>query len=289
MQNPSNPTVGIVGSGALANVLVQRLGASSELVAFAAQGHAPTSADRVDDAGEFAARTKLVLWADTSADLDPNGALGVALQSGTTVVDLTGGDPDLARSTAETLATRGIAFVDAPIHCEQFSQFPEDAAVLLGGNAGAVVDVRPVLERLGATVVACGDVGSGRAMHAIVAAVAACNRLVTYECAAMGAQNGLTVADIGAVLNRCSGANSATARVLPAIVAGTSSAEAPLAEVAADLAMCTQLARRLHAPVLMANQAAAQVLAASRTLGPTATLDDLRSLVERGSDIQFTA
>ncbi len=297
MQSPSNTTIGIIGSGALAILLAQRLAGSCSIVSFASQGgalagaeHADNAvAEHVDNAVAFASRTKLVLWAEPSDELDATSELAAALQRGTTVVDLTGGDPDQARGTAEALAARGIAFVDAPIHCEQLSQFPEDAAVLLGGTAAAVADVRPLLEQLGATVVACGDVGSGRAMHTIVAAVAVCNRLVTYECAAMGAQNGLTVADIGSVLNRCSGANSATARVLPALVAGTHSAEAPLAEAAADLAMCTKLARRLHAPALMAHQAAAQVLAASRTLDPGSTLDDLRSLVERGSDLRFTA
>lgn len=289
MQSSSISTVGIVGSGALATLLAQRLAGSCSLVAFAPQGNALAGAERVDDSAAFASRTKLVLWAEPSTELEATSELAAALQCGTTVVDLTGGDPDQARGTAEALAARDIAFVDAPIHCEQLSQFPEDAAVLLGGAAAAAGDVRPLLEHLGATVVACGDVGSGRAMHTIVAAVAVCNRLVTYECAAMGTQNGLTVADIGSVLNRCSGANSATARVLPAVAAGTRSADLPLAEAAADLQMCTRLARRLHAPVLMAHQAAAQVLAASRTLGTGATLDELRSLVERGSNLRFTA
>lgn len=289
MQNPSTPTVGIVGTGPLAALLVQRLSKVCKVFAHAAHGATPAGAERMDDAADLAARTMLVLLADRSTDPGLTSTLGAALRRGTTLIDLSPGDPDQARRQAEAFAARGITFVDAPIHCEQLSRFPEDAAVFVGGGAAAVADLRTVLECLGATVVACGDVGSGRTMHTIVAAVAVCNRLVTCECAAMGAQNGLTVADIGSVLNHCSGANSATARVLPAMVAGTRSADAPLADAAADLALCTQLARRLHAPALMAHQAAAQVLAASRTLGADATLDDLRSLVERGSGIRLTA
>ena len=111
MQSPSNTTVGIIGSGALATLLAQRLGASCSIVSCASQGNALA----------FASRTKLVLWADPSADLDATSELAAALQRGTTVVDLTGGDPDQARGMAEALAARGIAFVDAPIHCEQLS------------------------------------------------------------------------------------------------------------------------------------------------------------------------
>jgi hypothetical protein len=60
-----------------------------------------------------------------------------------------------------------------------------------------------------------------------------------------------------------------------------------LSDAAAELTRCVQLARRVGTPVLIATQAHAQVLAASRTSSGDATLDDLRRLVEGGSGFSF--
>jgi 3-hydroxyisobutyrate dehydrogenase-like beta-hydroxyacid dehydrogenase len=104
----------------------------------------------------------------------------------------------------------------------------------------------------------------------------------------MGLRNGLTVADMGRVLERCSGSNSGTARVLPAIAENGTTADMRLTEAAADLSLCVQLARRVGAPALIATQAYGQVLAASRRGSDDATVDDLRRLVEEGSGLSFS-
>lgn len=281
MSNTPLQTVGLVGRTPVAALVARRLSGSCRVVVL----DALEGAELVESLEALGARTTLVLLA---GDGLPAG-LAAVLTPGTTVVDLMPGDPAHARQLADEFAERGIAFVDAPLHCEQLAAFPAESAIFCAGAAAAVADVQPLLERLGAKVLACGELGAGQVMHAIVAGVAACNRLISYECAAMGTQNGLSVADMATVLNRCSGANSATARVLPVLVAGRPTADVPLTTVAGDLALCTQLARRAGAPALLGHLAAAQVLAASRTLGTEATLDDLRTLVEQGSGIRFTA
>lgn len=288
MTQNNSQVVGVVGAGALAALVARVLASAFTVLVFDPDGAVlpVEGVEKLDSLAALAARARVVLLAGGAVPVED---LAREFASGCTVVDLRPSDPLHARRQAEALSPRGIAFVDAPLHAEHLARFPEDAAFFCGGPAGAVADVLPLLECLGATVVACGETGAGQTMRALVGAVAVCNRLVSYECAAMGAQNGLSVADMGAVLNRCSGANSATARVLPVLVAGTPTADAPLEDVAGELVLCTQLTRRVGAPALIANQAAAQVLAASRTLGPDATLDDLRSLVERGSNFRFTA
>ena len=231
------------------------------------------------------ARVALVLVADPAALEDA----GADLSAGAIVVDLTPGDPAEAQARATSLAERGIAFIDAPLHCEHLGRFPAEAAFLCGGAPAVLADVTPVLEKLGAKVVICGDVWAGHVARAIVGAVAVCNRLITLEGAGMGFRNGLTVSDMGTVLERCSGSNSGTARVLPAIAEGRRTADMSLVDAAADLSLCVQLARRVGAPVLMATQAYTQVLGASRMAGADATLDELRGLVEGGSGFSFTS
>jgi 3-hydroxyisobutyrate dehydrogenase len=291
MQNPQS--IGIVGSGPLARVVARQLAASCHVVAFEAQGadlQRIVGVERLDSLAALAARAAIVLIAEPHSRPDRLTVadnLGALLPRGSTIVNLMPGDPAQAQAQAKDLAERGIAFVDAPIHCEQLAHFPELAAILCGGPAATLADLKPLLERIGATVVLCGDTGSGHVARAVVAGAALCNRIVSLESAAMGFKNGLTVTDMATTLNRCSGASSATARVLPAMPERQPTADTPLAEVAAEMALCSQMARRIGAPILMANLAASQVRAASRTLAADATMDDLRSLVEIASALRF--
>ncbi len=265
--NDKQVPVGLVGDNTLAAAITRHLRDAG-----------------VDVQSAAATGTGVVLVADASM-LEATAA---RLAAGATLVDLTAGDPARAQSLATSLAERGIAFVDAPLHCEHLGRFPAEAAFLCGGSPQALAAVTPVLERLGAKVVVCGDVGAGHVARAIVGALAVCNRLITLEGAGMGFRNGLTVADMGRVLERCSGSNSGTARVLPAIAENRTTADMRLTEAAADLSLCVQLARRVGAPALIATQVYGQVLAASRRDSDDATLDDLRRLVEGGSGFSFS-
>jgi 3-hydroxyisobutyrate dehydrogenase-like beta-hydroxyacid dehydrogenase len=107
-------------------------------------------------------------------------------------------------------------------------------------------------------------------MRLVVAAIAACNRLITYECAAMGAKNGLTVADMATVLNKSSGYNSASARVLPALAANAQTANATVGNCANDLRKASALGMRYGAPMLIATMVRSTLDAASHRLGESA-------------------
>ena len=113
-------------------------------------------------------------------------------------------------------------------------------------------------------------------MRLVVAAIAACNRLITYECAAMGAKNGLTIADMATVLNKSSGYNSASARVLPALAANEQTADVTLGSWANDLRKASALGMRYGAPMLIATMARSTLDAASNRLGESATVDSWR-------------
>ena len=133
--------------------------------------------------------------------------------------------PTIAGRFRRDLNDIGITLVDAPLHTENTEAIADASAIFFGGPADVLGSVRPILEAVCPKVIHCGDAGSGHAMRLVVAAIAACNRLITYECAAMGAKNGLTVADMATVLNKSSGYNSASARVLPALAANAQTAK----------------------------------------------------------------
>ncbi len=177
--------------------------------------------------------------------------------------------------------------LDAPIHCERIDAMPEASAIMCGGPHDAVQSVRTILEAICPKIVHCGDTGSGQAARLVVAAVAACNRLITYECATVGVKNGLTIEHMAAVLDRSSGSNSATARVLPVLATAQPTTDVPLAAVAEDLTRASRLAMRSGAPMLVANLACAMVETAAAQLGADATLDALARTFEAGAGIRF--
>jgi 3-hydroxyisobutyrate dehydrogenase len=212
------------------------------------------------------------------------------LAEGTVVVDLGQGDPERTRAIALRLQERGVTLVDAALHTEDTQAIDAHSAILCGGPRDTVEALRSLLEEICPQIVYCGDVGSGHAARLVVASIAACNRLITYECAAMGFKNGLTIEDMATVLNRSSGANSASARVLPALASGSRTSDATLGAVASDLALASSLAMRCGAPMLIATLARSMLDAASNRLGEFSILDDIAWIwkEEAGLPVQST-
>jgi 3-hydroxyisobutyrate dehydrogenase len=199
--------------------------------------------------------------------------LSSGLSAGKIVVDQTVGDPEQVRATAAELQGRGVALVDAPVQCELVEELSDTSAILCGGPDEAVRAVRPLLEAICPKVVHFGEVGSGLTARLIVGAIAVCNRMITLECAAMGARNGLSVTDMATVLSRSSGASSATTRVLPTLGTGSRTTDQELGAVVEELRLASLLAMRLGAPALVAHLVHGLLRAEVNDLGSAASLD----------------
>jgi 3-hydroxyisobutyrate dehydrogenase len=196
------------------------------------------------------------------------------------VIDMGQSDPDEAKKLAAVLSEAGITLVDAPMYTENTDAIESESAILFGGPATALDSVRSILETVCPKVVPCGGVGNGHAMRLVVAAIAACNRLITYECAAMGARNGLAMADMATVLNKSSGYNSASARVLPALATNKRTANATVGSWAEDLRKASAVGMRYGAPMLIATMARSTLDAASNRLGESSNIDKLAEIWE---------
>jgi 3-hydroxyisobutyrate dehydrogenase len=205
------------------------------------------------------------------------------------VIDLTSGDPDETKSLARELSNAGITFVDAPLHTENTAAIEDASAILAGGEASSLDSIRGLLEAICPKVIYCGDAGSGHAMYLVVTAIAACNRLITYECAAMGARNGLSMADMATVLNASSGYNSASARVLPALAENRRTANVTLGSWANDLRKASAVGMRYGAPMLIATMARSTLDAAANRLGELNSVDKLADIWEADSGLPLGA
>ena len=287
--------IGYVGSGWLAAAAASRLAAARRIVVAGAIAEGLPAGSVYIDTPTGLARRCTVVFVDlgSGAGLDdalfgPDG-MASTLKAGTIVVDQSVADPDTTRAIAARLAEAGVLLVDAPIHCELASELPDIAAILCGGPKDTVDAVRPLLQIICPKVVHCGDSGAGHGMRIVTGAVAACNRLITYECAAIGLTNGIALEDLATVITQSSGYNSATARVLPVLGDGGRTADVELGAAAGELRLAARLARRTGAPMIIANLVGCLIEGAAAAEGASATLDALAHIHETGASIDFAA
>ena len=287
--------IGYIGNGPFAAAAVQRLLGNHKVAVFS-----PAQDRTLQFAGvRVAANAReiaqgsdvLVLCLASHADvrelLGGSDGLAQELSAGKVIIDQSPGEPAEARALAEELRQRGVILLDAPVHSEVVDAPAEIATLTCGGPVDAFESMRPLLASLCPNVVYCGDSGSGRAANLVVGAVAACNRLITYECASVGVKNGLALEHMAAVLNQSSGANSASARVLPALGERSRTADLSLSAAAHELKLASRLAMQCGAPLLFGNVAGSMYLAAASRFGATSTLDDLASCFEAAGGIRF--
>jgi 3-hydroxyisobutyrate dehydrogenase len=280
-------TIGLAGSGEIASFIACQLAKSHSVrILDTDTGSVDCSeAERVDNATDLAKGADFIVLCVGSDEVrdsllrNPDW-LKEGQPGNRILIDMGQGDPDETRSLSQELSGAGITLVDAPLHTENTALVPEASAIFFGGSATVLESVRSILEAVCQKVIHCGDAGSGHAMRLVVAAIAACNRLITYECAAMGARNGLTIADMATVLNKSSGYNSASARVLPALAADKQTANVTLGSWANDLRKASAVGMRYGAPMLIATMARSTLDAASNRLGESVTVDRLADIWE---------
>ena len=252
----------------------------------------PPAPARTADLAELARSSDVIIaflssHRDLREMLFATGGLAQGLSPGKIVIDQSSADPEQTRKLSDELQAQGVVLIDAPMHTERLETVPEAAAIMCGGPSEAVQSLRALLECLCPKVIYCGDTGNGHAMNLVVSAVAACNRLVTYECATVGIKNGLALEHMALVLNKSSGYNSASARLLPVLSSGARVSDVPLGNTVETLKLATQLAMRHGAPMLVASLACAILEGAMTILGRGANLDETARIFEASAGINF--
>jgi 3-hydroxyisobutyrate dehydrogenase len=244
--------VGYVGLGTMGGALARRLmlsrtvrvhDARREAVsAFVAEG-AQAAADLPSLAREC---DVIFVCVPTSAIVREvifgKGGLAEGLAPGKIVIDQTTGDPTITRSIAAQLETLGVPLVDVPVSGGPRGPAAGTIALIGGGPVDAFETVRAILESISPNLVYCGDTGNGHVAKLIQNAVASCNRVLTYEAAAIGVRYGLKLADMSTVINASTGWSGATERILPALSEGRPTADFQLQLMAKDLRLAARMA-----------------------------------------------
>jgi 3-hydroxyisobutyrate dehydrogenase len=133
--------------------------------------------------------------------LGPNGVLSGA-RRGSVLVDTTTSEPALAEEIHQAAQERGATSIDAPVSGGDVGARNATLSIMVGGDAAAVVRVRPLLELLGKTIVHQGGPGAGQHTKMVNQILIASGMIGVCEALLYGYRAGL---DLETVLESVSG------------------------------------------------------------------------------------
>lgn len=134
---------------------------------------------------------------------------------GSVWVDCTSGVPDAAKNTAALLATRGSAFLDAPVSGQMIGAKNGTLTVMVGGDADALAMAMPAIECFAGLIEHVGESGSGFAVKAINNTLLAANLWAAAEGLSILKSHGVNLTSALNCINASSGQSLATQNILP--------------------------------------------------------------------------
>lgn len=134
---------------------------------------------------------------------------GVLKQS-CVVIDMSSSDPVQTRQLAERLKAVGVRMIDAPVSGGVKKAVNGSLAIMVGGDADAFAEARPVLEVMGKAITHVGRIGAGHALKALNNYVSAAALIATAEAVHAGAAFGIDAATVVDVINASTGKNNTT-------------------------------------------------------------------------------
>jgi len=129
------------------------------------------------------------------------------LSATTLVIDCSTIDPASALAVAGQAATRGIQVLDAPVSGGTAGATAGTLTFIVGGDADALEQARPVLDCMGANILHAGTSGSGQTAKICNNMLLAVQMAGTAEALALGVANGLDPTVLSQIMQASSGSN----------------------------------------------------------------------------------
>lgn len=172
------PRIGFVGLGVMGRPMAQNLlRAGYKLAVYARRPEAAQSlvsegASLMASPGEVGRASDIAFTMVTNTpDVEQvvlgDGGLIHGAAAGAVIVDCSTIAPGATRRMAETLRARDIEMLDAPVSGGEAGAVQGTLSIMVGGRPDVFERVRPVLERLGRTIVHVGGNGAGQVAKAV--------------------------------------------------------------------------------------------------------------------------
>ncbi|MBI3568568.1 MAG: NAD(P)-dependent oxidoreductase [Gemmatimonadetes bacterium] len=293
-------TVAFLGLGAIGTPMARHLVApefslavwnrtASKAAAFAAEHkvrHAATPADAAR--GADVVITCLPTSHDVAALLDGPDGLLAGMAKGTVLVDCTSGDPATSRQIAARLASKGIAFLDAPVSGGVAGAEIGTLTVQVGGDEAVLARVLPVIDAFGEKIVHCGPVGSAHALKAVNNAMLAVHIWSLAEGMAALTKAGVKPSVALDVINASSGRSNTSMNLFgQRALTRAWPRTFRLALLDKDIGIAAQVAREQKVPSPLIQLTAELFAAAHRELGEEADHVEAAKIVERQAGVEI--
>ncbi len=195
--------LGLIGLGIMGKPMAKNLlKAGYDLTVFdlnqaAVEELAAAGAKKAESAKTLAAEADVIM---TMLPNSPHvkqvvlGAGGVleSARPGVIFVDMSSINPIAAREIAKALEAKDIQMLDAPVSGGEPKAVDGTLSFMVGGKPEVFEKVRPILEKMGASVVLCGDVGAGNVTKLCNQIVVACNIAGLAEALMLGQKAGVS-------------------------------------------------------------------------------------------------
>jgi 2-hydroxy-3-oxopropionate reductase len=90
-----------------------------------------------------------------------SGGVIEGIKSGSIVVDMSSIAPAVSREVGAALKAKDASFLDAPVSGGEPKAIDGTLAIMVGGESPVFEKVKPILEKMGSSVVLVGDIGAG--------------------------------------------------------------------------------------------------------------------------------
>jgi 3-hydroxyisobutyrate dehydrogenase len=286
--------IGYVGLGAMGGALARNLLRTHDVMVFdrstiAAEGlgrAGATVAAELREIGERCDTVFLCLPTSTQvADvlLGPD-ALLASLSPGAIVIDQTSGDPAITRRLAAELAAQDVTLVDAPVSGGVERALDGTIAVMVGTSEETFARVQPLLSSLTTNLFHAGDVGAGHAMKLVNNVMSGTQRLLTFECLALAAKNGIDPSRAHTILMAGGARNSFLEKVVgPSTLGGAPAPQFSIRLAYKDVRLACQMGADSGVPMFLGAQAREMLQMCMAQVGEDAEVDQVALVIERMS------
>ena len=208
----SKPTVGFIGLGIMGRPMAKHLLAAGyalvvyDIVQPAVAELKAAGAATAASPKEVAQRSQvLITMLPDSPDVEavalgPGGIIEAAT-AGTLYADMSSIAPSTAVKVAKALGEKGVRCLDAPVSGGEVGAINATLSIMVGGDAAAFDELKPIFECLGKTITLCGANGAGQIVKACNQIQVALNILGMAEALVLGSKAGVDPAIIQKVLS----------------------------------------------------------------------------------------
>jgi 3-hydroxyisobutyrate dehydrogenase-like beta-hydroxyacid dehydrogenase len=203
MSDKAVPVIGFVGLGVMGGPMCRNVALKhgGDVIAFdlnpaAFAGLEGTKARRAQTVREVAEQADIVFLSLPGGQqveqvcLGPQGLISSS-QLPSVIVDLSTTTVAVARSVAEHLSAKGVAFADAPVARTREAAQRGELSIMVGADGTLYARLEPLLRYMGSDVTHCGAVGCGQVVKLINNALVFENTVAIAEMMVVGERAGV--------------------------------------------------------------------------------------------------